>query len=109
MDKIAVDFHYNDSVIKDQIHENFEDQLIIESSAFSGTEIITVIISTSAIILDRILNYYIQNRKTLKETTIKIGENGIELSGFNNEEINLMIKNGSLEELKKIALDNNDK
>lgn len=103
MEQIVVEFETTGNFDKESLKKEFEDQVIVESSAFSGTEIITVLISTSAIILDRILNYFIQNRKTLKETKIRIGNGEIEISGFSDEEIRKMIESGSFEKLKKIV------
>lgn len=108
MENIVVDFTITDQISKSEFSQEFSSEVVIESSAFSGTEIITVIISTSAIVLDKILNFFIQNRKTLKETTIKIGSDQIELSGFTDEAIQKMIENGSLTALKELITTKNE-
>ncbi|MEM6844633.1 MAG: hypothetical protein AAF632_20620 [Bacteroidota bacterium] len=100
---IAVDFQTHDeSTVKD-IKDQFSEHDVIESDAFSGTEIVTVLITTSAVVLDKVLNYFAKNRKTLKETTLKVKSKEIELSGFTNTEIQQMISNGSLEALMKLT------
>lgn len=108
-DEIVFDFHTLDKSIsgkvKDVVAESEAD--VIESSAFSGTELITLIIPTIAptvvILLDKILNFYIQNRKSIRETTLKIGKNEISLTGFSDDEIKSLIEHGSLEKIKEIV------
>lgn len=98
--EVVVDFHTYDKSLATNIKALFQEQEILESNAFSGAEIITVI-TTSVLALDKILNFYIQNRKSLKETSVKIGKDEIQLSGFSDKELQNMIESGSLAKLKQ--------
>lgn len=100
---IVIDFIPNEDFIRQNIKNTFQEYEIIESDAFSGTEIITVLISTSALVLDKILNFYLQNRKNLKETSLKIGKDTIELSGFTDLQIKELLQDGSIEKLKELS------
>lgn len=98
---IVIDFHPLEEGLSEKIKQEFEDMDIIESNGFSGTELVTVIISATVIALDKILNFYIKNRKSLKETSIKIGKNEVSLTGFSNKEIQEFIENNSIKKLRK--------
>lgn len=100
-EELVVDFQLRDTNLKAGIRDHFSEGEIIESSAFSGTEIITVIITSSVLALDKILNFFIQNRKQLKETSIKISKEEISLSGFTNEEIESFIEGGSIQKIRE--------
>ena len=99
--EIVIDFQPRDKTTTNKIKETFDGLDIIESSGFSGTELVTVIISATVLAMDKILNFYIQNRKTLKATSIKIGKDEVELSGFTDEEIKKIIEDGSIAKIRE--------
>jgi hypothetical protein len=98
---IVIDFQILDKPIKTVIQDTFIGDDILESNAFSGTELVTVILTSTVLALDKVLNFYVQNRKSLKEATIKIGKDEIELSGFSNEELNAFVESGSIAKIKE--------
>jgi hypothetical protein len=108
-EEIVFDFQIFDKSVVGEIKNIFSNSEaeIVESEAFSGTELVTLIIPAVAptviILLDKLLNFYIQNRKSLRETSIKIGKNEVSLTGFSDEEINALVENGSLEKIKTIV------
>lgn len=110
--EIVIDFRTLDKSIAGEIKNSMSDPdtEIIESSAFSGTEIITVILPvvlpSLVILLDKALNFYIQNRKSVRETTIKIGKDEISLAGFSEDEMKELIEGDSLEKLKQLIKGN---
>lgn len=99
--EFVIDFQPIEKATTEKIKQVFDDMDIIESSGFSGTELVTVIISATVLAMDKILNFYIQNRKNLKATSIKIGKGEVELSGFSNEEIEKFIESGSIAKIKE--------
>lgn len=108
-EEIVINFKTSDKEtaksVKDLITE--PEVEVIESSAFSGTEVITVILPVVlpalVVVTDKLLNFYLQNRKTLRETSVKVGKNEVSLTGFSEDEIKQLIDDGSLEKLKDIV------
>jgi len=100
-EEIVVDFQLGQKSLVTDIHNNFSHNEIIESSGFSGTELVTVIISASVVAMDKILNFFLQKRKNLKETVIKIGKDEVSLSGFSDEEIQAFIASGSIAKIRE--------
>lgn len=101
-DKIQINFISPSKEIIGQLNEEFPNAMIFKQKSFSGFEMVTVIITTSAIYLDKILNFFIQNRKNSKGTSIKISTNEIILNGYSDKEIEKIIKTGSLKYLKDL-------
>ena len=61
---IVIDFQILDKPLKAVIQNTFSEGDILESNAFSGTELITLILTSSVLALDKVLNVYVQNRKS---------------------------------------------
>ena len=99
--EIVVEFQLNDKKLKGELLEEFKDLEIIESNAFTGAELLTIILPASIVLVDKILNFYIKNKKTAKGT-IKVGKDEINLSGYSTQELLELTKNGSLDKLKEL-------
>lgn len=112
-DKLAIKIEPNSisesSSFYSQLREILPKQIVTKQQSFDGIEIIAVIISTSAIYLDKILSFIIQNRKNIKRATLKVKQDEIFLSGFSSEEIKEIIDSGSIEYFQKILDDNEEK
>jgi len=99
--EIVVEFQLNDKKLKGELLEEFKDLEIIESNAFTGAELLTIILPASIVLVDKILNFYIKNKQTAKGT-IKVGKDEINLSGYSTQELLELTKNGSLDKLKEL-------
>lgn len=86
---IAYEFiNWNEDFRKDLEH-TFPDEDILETSAFSGKEVLALIGSTSDWFVEK-LSELLKAWKTKPEgqrIRLKIGENEVELSGFESDEI----------------------
>lgn len=99
--EIVVEFQLNDKSIKETLLLEFSELETIESNAFTGAEILTIILPASIVLIDKLLNFYLKNKEVIKGT-IKIGKDEINLSGYSTEDIQELTKDGSLEKLYKL-------
>ena len=79
--------------VKASAYEHFSETDILESSGFSGTEIITMLVSTGVVVLGKFLKFFNKNREHMKSATVKIGKKQVELSGYSSQEISDILAN----------------
>ena len=99
--EIVFELQLTDKNIKAALLEEFKDLEIIESNAFTGVELLTIILPSSIVVFDKLLSFYIQHKQTTKGT-IKMGRDEISLSGYSTDELLELTKGGSLDKLKEL-------
>jgi hypothetical protein len=79
---------WNDAFRRD-LEVTFPDEDILETSAFSGKEILALIGSASEWFINKISEFLLRwkNKPEGQRIRLKMGENEVELSGFNSEDI----------------------
>ncbi|WP_236981030.1 hypothetical protein [Membranihabitans maritimus] len=99
--ELVVEFQLYDKKPKKELLEEFKDLEIIESNAFTGADLLTIILPASIVLVDKVLNFYVKNKQTTKGT-IKVGKDEINLSGYSTKEILELTQDGSLDKLKEL-------
>lgn len=103
--EVVIDFYPINEESGGLLTETFPDDEILESKAFSGDWIFTLILSAAVNTLGKALNFFIQHRASYKDAVVKIGKEEISLSGYSISEIENFFDNPrvhkALRELKK--------
>jgi|GEM_PF-5428198 len=99
--EIIVDFTPIDEASAADIRTYFADDEVLESNSFIGSTMVTVILVAGNRALNKVLNYFLERRKTLKDAIVKIGKDEISLSGYSIDEVKALIESGSVEKLVK--------
>jgi hypothetical protein len=85
--EIAVAFYPSDEAAAELLKQNFAEEEIFESNAFSGAWILTIIVSASKGAVGKVLDFFSQHNQKFKGATVKIGKEEISLSGYSLEEV----------------------
>lgn len=72
---------------------------MLESNAFTGAEIITIILAAGKDTIFKVLNFFVKHRDSLKNATVKVGKDEIELSGYSMKEVEDFIESGNVEKV----------
>jgi hypothetical protein len=99
--EIIVDFTPLDEASAADIRAYFADDEVLESNSFIGSTLVTVILIAGNRALNKVLNYFLERRKGLKDATVKIGKDEISLSGYSVDEVKALIESGSVDKLVK--------
>lgn len=84
---IVFQFQPLDQEASSLVKQTFSDQEILESNAFTGLEILSVIILAAKPIVNRLLQFYVQYQERFKDASIKIGPEEITLKGYSMNEV----------------------
>jgi hypothetical protein len=85
--EIAIAFYPADEAAAELLKQNFAEEDVFESNAFSGAWIFTVIVSASKGAVGKVLDFFSQHNQRFKGATVKIGKEEISLSGYSLEEV----------------------
>jgi uncharacterized membrane protein len=85
--EIAIAFHPADEAAAQLLKENFADEEVFESNAFSGAWIFTIIVSASKGAVGKVFDFLSQHNQRFKGASVKIGKEEISLSGYSLEEV----------------------
>jgi len=85
--EIAVELHPINAAAADLLKQEFGDEEIFESKAFSGAWIYTIIVSASKGAIGKVLDFFSTHRQSFKDATVKIGKEEISLSGYTMNEV----------------------
>lgn len=99
-EELAVEFHPVDDAAATQIKETFTDVETLESSAFTGTDILTLIITSG--LVGQVLQFYVNNRTRYKDAVIKVSGKEVSLQGYSPEELKEMIESGTLDKVQEV-------
>ena len=82
------------------IKESFRDDELLQSSAFGGIGLFTIIAAAMPVIR-KAFAFYKEYRTSLKNAKIKIGGKEISFEGFSAAEINAMVEKGTIQKLQE--------
>lgn len=85
--EIAIDLQPVDEAAAELLKQEFADEDIFESNAFSGEWIYTIILSASGGAIAKLLDFFTAHRESFKDATVKIGKEEISLSGYKMDEV----------------------
>lgn len=77
----------------------FSDEDVFESSAFTGQESVTVIISTARKVLEKLTSFLVAHRQGYKDAKVKIGTDEISLQGYSMREVESFLKHETIQKL----------
>lgn len=101
----AVEFYPADAAAATLVKRAFAGEEILESDAFTGTQIVTVIVAATGKALGPLLAFFAANRPSYRDATVKIGRTEIALKGYTAEEVRGLLDSPEvlklLKELKK--------
>jgi hypothetical protein len=93
--EIAVEFRPVDSAATELLKATFADEDIVESSGFSGAELVTIFV-TAQTAFAQLLNFFVRNRARFKTASVVISGEKIELNGYSGEEVESILASGDM-------------
>lgn len=93
---VAIEFVTSDEAAIGSIKQAFADDEILESHAFSGAAILTVLTKIGQATVGKLFGLAASHDKAIRSCNIKIGKKELALSGFTAPEIEKLIKSGDL-------------
>lgn len=85
--EIAIQLQPTSAEVSALVKQTFADQEILTSNAFTGTEIMTIVVSATKKSVGKVLQFFAQYRQSFKDATVKIGPKEISLKGYTMEEV----------------------
>jgi hypothetical protein len=96
---IAVEFRVGNAAAAEAIKKAFEDDEVLESHAFSGAEILTVLTKITLATIGKLFGLAAGHEKAIRSCTIKVGPKEVVLSGFTATELERLMTSGDLRRL----------
>lgn len=85
--EIAIQFHPINADVTELMKQSFADEEILISHAFTGAEIVTIVVSATKKSVGKALKFFAQYRQSFKDAAVKIGPKEISLKGYSMEEV----------------------
>lgn len=98
-DEIIFEFQPLDAAVSEAAKTTFAEDEVLESNAFTGAEIVTILLGAGKDVLAKVLSFFTQHRESLKSATIKIGKESVELTGYSMNEVRQFIDSGDVEKV----------
>ena len=96
---IIFEFQPLDAAVSEAAKTTFADDEVLESNAFTGAEIVTILLGAGKDVLAKVLGFFTQHRESLKSATVKIGKESVELTGYSMSEVKGFIESGDVEKV----------
>jgi len=93
--EIAVEFRPVDSAAANLLKTTFTDEDIVESSGFSGAEMVTIFVTAQAAFA-QVLRFFAMNKARYKTASVMISGERIELNGYSSEEVESILASGDM-------------
>lgn len=93
--EIAFEFRPVDSATKELLKTTFADEDIIESSGFSGAELVTIF-ATFQTAFAQLLRFFAANRARFKTASVVISGEKIEITGYSGEEVESILESDNM-------------
>ncbi|MBO6516090.1 MAG: hypothetical protein JJ975_06035 [Bacteroidia bacterium] len=106
-------FFFTPTEQRDKLHSKLENEFpegtVGQWSAFTGVEALSIAIPASLVLIQRLLKFYVDWRKSLGETHVHIDEKSIELSGFTKKEMKELLESKTVKSFVKKLNESNSK
>lgn len=98
---VAIEFQPISESALALLTDSFPDEEVLESNAFTGAELLILILAATRGTLNKVLDFFIQNRQSFKDATVKIGKDEISLQGYSMNDIQDFFKLEAVQQLLK--------
>ena len=98
---IAIVFQPVSASALELLTASFPNEEVLESNAFTGAELLIVVLAATKGALNRVLTFFIQHRQSFKDATVKIGKDEISLQGYSMDDIQDFFKLDAVQQLLK--------
>jgi hypothetical protein len=97
--EIAVELRPADAAAAELVRQTFADEEILESNAFTGAEILTIIFSAAKGTIGKVLEFFVKHRESFKGASLKIGPKEVALTGLTKQEMEDILASGNIEKI----------
>jgi hypothetical protein len=98
-EEIIFEIHPSGQELASLVKAEFENEEVLESNAFTGAEIITIILGTGKDAILKVLRFFSKHRESLKAASVKIGKDEVQLTGYSIKEVTEFIESGNVEKI----------
>jgi len=99
MEDIVIELQPADRSTAELIKQHFIDEEVLESNAFTGAELITILVATGKDTLLKVLSFFTKHRESLKGASVRIGTQEVELTGYSIKEVTEFMESGNVEKI----------
>lgn len=97
--EFVIEFAPADNETASLVKETFKDEEVLQANAFGGAMIISII-AASTTVIKLAFQFYKEYRASLRNAKIKISGKEVSFEGFSADEINNMIKEGTIRKVQ---------
>lgn len=88
---VAIEFQVADADTVLELKKIFEDDEILESHAFGGTDVVTILTTLSKSTIGRLIEFFAKKAAETPKTSLKIGKNDIVFSGYSRKDVEALL------------------
>jgi hypothetical protein len=100
---VAIEFAVTDDETIELIKKIFAEDEVLESHAFGGSDVVTILTSLSKSTIGRLIELFATKAMETPKTTFKIGKDEIAFTGYSREDVEVILASPHFKEAVKIV------